>query len=228
MHYTLRTNQSLETFFRSFARPCGAVAFAAALAAAPAVAQDLERPEGWMTRFDNADATEEQLEMFVGMPPGWHVTSGPAGIYYAPDESASGDFRAEMEVYLFDPGQRREAFGIFLGGSDLQGGGQQYSYFLIRNGGQYIVKRREGADAPTVEPWTAHDAILSYADRGEEASIKNVLAVEARGATVHLFVNGEEVSTVPRSDFGVDGTYGFRVNHGLNLHISRLEVTPLS
>jgi hypothetical protein len=227
MHYTLGTNQSLRTFFPSVARAAAAVALITALVATPVVAQEFERPDGWMTRFDDPDATEEQLEMFVGMPPGWHVTSGPAAIYYAPDQSASGDFRAEMEVYLFDPGQRREAFGIFLGGSDLQSDGQRYSYFLIRNGGQYIVKRREGSDAPTVEPWTAHDAILSYADRGEEASVKNVLAVEARGDQVHLFVNGNEVTTVPRSDFGVDGTYGFRVNHGLNLHISKLEVTPI-
>ena len=227
MQHTRLTNQS-PSFFDLMARCLGAASLlVATLAAAPLSAQDFERPGGWMTRFDNPDASEDQLEMFVAMPPGWHVTSGPAAIYYSPDQTASGDFRLEMEVYLFDPGQRREAFGIFAGGSDLQGAGQEYSYFLIRNGGQYIVKRREGADAPTVTPWTSHDAILSYADRGDEASIKNVLAVEARGTTVHLFVNGEEVSTVPRSDFGVDGTYGFRVNHGLNLHISRLEVIPL-
>ena len=188
MHNTRSTNQCRSLF---------ASAVAMVMVSAPLAAQDLQRPDGWMTRFDNANATEDQLEMFVAMPPGWHVPSGPAAIYYAPDQTVDGDFRAEMEVYLFDPGERREAFGIFLGGSDLQGTGQEYSYFLIRNGGQYIVKRREGAEAPTVRPWTSHEAILSYADRGDEASIKNVLAVEARGDQVHLFVNGEEVATLP-------------------------------
>jgi len=190
-------------------------------------AQDLERPEGWMTRFDNPDASESQLDMFVGMPPGWHVTTGPAGIFYHPDNTASGDFRAEVEVFLFDPGQRREAFGIFVGGSDLQGAGQEYTYFLMRNGGQYIIKRREGADAPTVRPWTGHNSILSYADRGEDASVRNVLAIEAEGDGVRFYVNGDRVEELSRSEVPVDGTFGFRVNHGLNLHISKLEVTPL-
>ena len=190
-------------------------------------AQDLEWPEGWMTRFDNPDASESQLDMFVGMPPGWHVTTGPAGIFYHPDNTASGDFRAEMEVFLFDPGQRREAFGIFVGGSDLQGAGQEYTYFLMRNGGQYIIKRREGADAPTVRPWTGHNSILSYADRGEDASVRNVLAIEAEGDGVRFYVNGDRVEELSRSEVPVDGTFGFRVNHGLNLHISKLEVTPL-
>ena len=199
------------------------------LVASPQIvqAQDLEHPEGWMTRFDHADASEADLDMFVGMPPGWHVTTGPAGIFYHPDNTASGDFRIEMEVFLFDPGQRREAFGIFLGGSDLQGAGQTYTYFLIRNGGQYIIKRREGADAPTVQPWTGHNSILSYSDRGDDTSVKNVLMIEAEGDRVRFHVNGDRVEEMSRADVGVDGKYGFRVNHGLNLHISRLDVTIL-
>jgi len=40
-------------------------------------------------------------------------------------------------------------------------------------------------------------------------------------------VNGQEVATLPRADLAVDGVVGIRVNHALNLHVSRLEVTPL-
>jgi len=160
------------------------------------------------------------------MPPGWHVTSGPAAIYWDPASEASGAFRVDMEVYLFDPGQRREAFGIFVGGRDLEGAGQSYVYFLIRNGGEFIVKRRLGPDTPTVAPWSRNDAILSYADRGDDASVKNVLTVEADDRELRFLVNGVRVWTGPRSDFPVDGRFGFRVNHGLNLHVSRLEATP--
>ena len=190
-------------------------------------AQDPPRPDGWKTRFDMAGATEADLETFVAMPPGWHVTSGPAGIYWKPGAGASGEFRAELEVFLFDPGSLREAFGIFVGGRDLDGIDQEYTYFLIRNGGQYILKRREGAEAPTLRSWTTHEAIQSFADRGDEASVKNVLVVEADSESIRFFVNDAEVAELPRSEVGVDGIYGFRVNHGLNLHISRLEVKPL-
>jgi hypothetical protein len=194
------------------------------LLGAPASGQDLQRPDGWHVRFDHADATEADLEMFVAMPPGWHVTTGPAGTFWSPENTASGDFRIEMEVFLFDPGTRREAFGLFVGGQDLDGDAQEYSYFLLRNGGEYIVKRRQGADAPTLRPWTRHEAILNWADRGGDASVKNVLAIEAHGGEVALMVNGAEVARMPRSEFPVDGIFGFRVNHGLNLHVSRLEV----
>ena len=198
-----------------------------ALSAAPAAAQDFHRPDDWRIRFDQADATEAQLEMFVAMPPGWHVTSGPAAIYWDPDNTAEGAFRVEMEVFLFDPGQRREAFGLFLGGRDLEGPGQAYTYFLIRNGGQYIVKERDGTEAPTIEPWTSHEAIRSYADRGDDASVLNVLAVEADEDTLRFYVNDAEVWSGPRGDLPVDGAFGFRINHGLNVHVSRLEATPL-
>lgn len=199
----------------------------AAVLAAPVSAQDFQRPEDWQVRFDQPDASEDQLEMFVSMPPGWHVTSGPAAIYWDADNEASGSYRVELEVFLFDPGERREAFGVFIGGRDLDGPEQAYAYFLIRNGGQFIVKERAGSEAPTIEPWTSHDAILSYADRGDDTSVLNVLAVEVDGDTLRFLVNDQEVWSGPKNGLPVDGVYGFRVNHGLNLHISRLEVAPL-
>lgn len=193
----------------------------------PLDAQEFQRPDGWLTRFDDPHASEADLPSFVSMPPGWHVTTGPAAIFWSPQTTAPEDFRAEMEVFLFDPGERREAFGIILGGRDLQGDARRYTYFLIRNGGQFIIKRRVGDDAPTIRPWTSDDAIRSYADRGGDVSVKNVLTVEARGDQVRFLVNGSEVARLHRGEVDLDGIVGFRVNHGLNVHVSRLEVTPL-
>src|SRR5690606_15953904 len=134
----------------------------------------------------------------------WHVTSGPAAIYWDPAWEAAGPFRVDMEVYLFDPGQRREAFGVFIGGLDLEGDNQAYTYFLIREGGEFIVKRRDGADAPTLEPWTRHDAIRSYGDRGDDVSVLNVLTVEATERTLRFLVNGREVWTGDRGSLAVE------------------------
>ncbi len=198
-----------------------------ALVALPVTAQDLERPEGWKVRFDMEGASEADLEMFVAMPPGWHVTTGPAGIFWSPAASASGAYRLEMEVFLFDPKGLREAFGLFMGGRDLEGRQQRYTYFLIRDGGQFIIKERDGDVAPTIQAWTSHNAIRSYADRGDEASIRNVLAVEAGRETVRFLVNDTEVARMPRPGLELDGVYGFRVNHGLSLHVSRLAAVPL-
>ena len=193
-------------------------------------AQDAElvRPDGWEVRFDQPSATEADLEMFVGMPPGWHVTTGPAGIFWDPDLSAEGNFRLELDVFLFDPAGRRESFGLFFGGQGLDGADQRYAYFLIRDGGEFILKERRGDESPTLEPWTTHPAIKSYGDRDEgEASILNQLAVEAHADRLLFFVNGTEVASVGRSRMSTDGLVGLRVNHRLNLHVSRLEVMPL-
>ena len=212
----------------AFLLPLFALAVASSLPTHSLAAQDFERPEDWQVRFDEPGASEEQLEMFVSMPPGWHVTSGPAAIYWDPEMEASGEYRIEMEVFLFEPqGMMREAFGFFAGGLDLDGDDIEYTYFLIRDGGEFIVKRREGADAPTVLPWTGHEAILGWADRGDGATAKNILAAEADADEVRFFVNDAQVAALPRSEVAMDGMYGFRVNHMLNLHISRLEVTPL-
>lgn len=199
-----------------------------AMTAAHGSAQDLERPADWKVRFDDPAASEADLEMFVEMPPGWHVTTGPAAIFWDPAANASGDFRVEMEVFLFDPGPRREAFGLFVGGRELEGPDQEYTYFLLRNGGQFIIKRREGMEAPTVRPWTDHEAVNAFSDRPEgESSVRNVLAVEARGDTVRFLVNGDEVASLPRNEVPVDGVFGLRINHALNVHVSRLEMKPL-
>lgn len=199
---------------------------AAVLAAAPLQAQEaeLQRPSEWKVRFDRS-GTPDSAIYFVSMPPGWHITTGPAAILYSPASTADGEFRITSTITLFDPGRRqREAYGIFFGGRDLEGPNQSYSYFLVRNTGDFLVKRRDGPGTSTVRQWSASSAIVRH-EGGENA--KNVLVIEARGSDVDFFVNGEKVTTVPRSDLQVTGVVGLRVNHGLNLHVTDLIVDSL-
>lgn len=195
------------------------------LAPTPATAQecpDGEFPEGWEARFDREGMSMDDLCM-VAMPPGLHITTGPRLIAYHPDSVAAGDFRIESETFLFDPEGRREAFGFFIGGSDLQGPDQRYTYFLLREGGEFLVKARSGTATPVVQDWTAHPAIASYATKPERANTaKNVLALEADGDELRFFVNGEQVWSGPRGDLATDGVFGLRVNHRLNLHVTTI------
>ena len=197
-----------------------------ALATTPATAQedppDLEFPEGWEVRFDQEGPGMDDLYL-VAMPPGLHITTGPAMIAWHPDSVAVGDFRIESETYLFDPEGRREAFGFFVGGGDLRGPDQRYTYFLLREGGEFLVKTRSGGSTAVVHDWTPHGAIMSFATRPEErATAKNVLALEAQGDELRFFVNGEQVWSGPRGDLATDGVFGLRVNHRLNLHVTTI------
>lgn len=183
-------------------------------------------PEGWLVRTDDGGHGGGDLA-FMDMPPGWHITTGPSGIFYHPEMTASGSYRVESEVFLFDPGRRNEGFGIFIGGADLDGDAQAYTYFLMRRDGSVLVKRRDGAGTSNMMGWTKQDAVVTWEERGDEAATaKNVLAAEVGGGEMAFFVNGVEVFRGPSDGQHVDGVVGLRVNHGLNLHFSSLEITP--
>ena len=194
----------------------------ATVATAPAHAQNDDFPEGWEVRFDRDGSSMEDVSLAT-MPPGIHITTGPALIAYHPDSVATGDFRIESEIFLFDPGRRREAFGFFIGGSDLQGADQRYTYFLLREGGEFLVKARSGTETPLVQDWTAHSAIVSFATKPADASTaRNVLVLEAEGDQLRFSVNGEQVWSGSREGLATDGVFGLRVNHGLNVHVTTI------
>jgi len=194
-----------------------ALGLAMALVAGPLVAQELERPSDWKVRYDRP--SNDSL-YFVTMTPGWHITTGPAGIFYDPATTAEGQYRVSSEIYLF-PGDRREGFGLFVGGTALEGDNQSYLYFLIRKDGRFIIKQRNGAEAPTVTPWTEHAAIVKQDGDGQA---KNVLAIDVGDQKLDFYVNDQLVSSVPRSQLPTDGVVGLRVNHALNLHVTNLTI----
>lgn len=189
-------------------------------------------PEGWEWRFDKADAevtvgadAETADIFFVNMTPGWHITSGPAGIYYHPKNSATGDYTLKSKIYLFDTkGRNREAFGLFMGGENLKKENQSYVYFLLRNTGEYLIKQRTGSETSTIKGWTKTDAMNMFTEE-TESSAENDFQVKVSDNELTFSLNGKVLTTIEKGNFNTDGIYGFRVNHSINLHISSLEKT---
>jgi hypothetical protein len=188
-------------------------------------------PADWEIRFDRpsdefvvaGDTTVSDPDIFfTNMQPGWHVTSGPAAIYWHPSSTAEGDYNVSSNIFQFDPGPRNEAFGLFVGGSDLAGESQQYLYFLLRRSGEFLVKLRNGGDTEDVVGWTAHEAINAWS--ADTDPTPNVLGVQTEGDMISFMVNDQVVHTQEKGDLPTDGVVGFRVNHALNLHISTFDV----
>lgn len=195
--------------------------------------ENLTTPPTWEVRLDrpNPEATvgSEQGEVdiwFVNMTPGWHITTGPAAIFYHPESTASGNYRLEATIHLFDPGERLEAYGVFMGGTDLEGDEIAYDYFLLRNNGEFLIKRRTGAETSVIHEWTAAESVGVYGPE-TESSVANNLAVDVGETEVVFSVNGAEVATVPRDSVHTDGIAGLRINHALNVHVSTLSITPV-
>lgn len=210
-------------------------ALAALLAAAPAWAQDdhamaddhgmataAGMPDGWMMRFDRSNATAD-MATFSTMTPGWHVTTQGrgAGIFWQPSLTAEGSFTIESSIHLMKPAQHAEAFGVFVGGRDLAGAGQQYLYFLVRQNGQFLIKRRNGEATENVVGWTAHSSIPSA---NAEGSTRYDLAVRVGAQNVDFMVNGATVHSMPKSQLQTDGVAGLRINHMLDTHVQTLEL----
>jgi hypothetical protein len=192
----------------------------ALLVGTPAVAQQGEAggfPEGWQARVDRDRPAENVV--FTTMGDGFHVTTGPAAVLYNPAWTASGDYEVSARFTQTRAPNHPEAYGIVIGGSELQGEAQAYSYFLVRGTGEYFIATRHGAERSIVTPWTAHEAIAAQNEAGRQT---NVLGARVAGDQVIFTVNGTEVARRPRTDVRADGVFGLRVNHNLDVHVDQI------
>ena len=149
----------------------------------------------------------------------WEVQTGPAHIVWSARDSASGPFTVRTRVTQLEAPSHPEAFGLFVGGRDLEGAGQRYTYFVVRGTGEYLVRVRDGAATRDVRGWTAAPAIARQ-DGGGRAAYD--LAVRVAADSVRFLVGDTPVHTVAAGAVPTDGIAGLRINHNL-----RLEVRPV-
>ena len=152
---------------------------------------------------------------------GVHFMTGPAGIYYKPADKGAGAYETHATFTQMEPAAHPEAYGLFIGGANLDAAGQKYTYFIVRQDGKYMIKRRAGADTPTVVDWTDSAAIKKPDSSGK---MSNTLAIEVGKDKVRFLVNGTEVTSVDAAKVDTAGTPGLRVNHNLNLHVEGFAV----
>jgi hypothetical protein len=177
-------------------------------------------PAGWQARLDHASAGLEAVK-FEPAGGGFHVTSGPAGIYFKPDQKAAGAYETHATFTQLEPAAHPEAYGLFIGGADLQGENQKYTYFLIRQDGKFLIKKREGAATPSVMNWTEAAAIAKADASGR---MKNTLSIEVGADKVRFLVNGTEVASQPKAQIETNGVAGLRINHNLNVQVDNFGV----
>ena len=179
--------------------------------------------EGWEVRLDRGTDVASVLS-FMTMASGVHATTGRgAAIFWQPNSMAKGAYSISASFTQAEPSNHPNAYGLFFGGSDLAGPNQRYSYFVIRENGQFLIRKRVGSDTSDVVSWSGHDAINELDAQGRAT---NTLTVEVGSDYVRFLVNGTEVSTQPRSTVDTDGITGLRVNHFLNVHIDNLTLGP--
>lgn len=175
-------------------------------------------PAGWTIRLDDKETGRTVNDTrFINMGSGYHVTSGPAAIYYNPADQASGAYTASASFHQTKAPTHPEAYGLFIAGHDLQSAQQSYLYFLVRGDGKYYVAHRAGTEVHKVVPWTDNAAIVKQDANG---AATNVLSIQATADSLHFLVNGTRVQSFAKGGMlGTDGQVGLRVNHNLDVHI---------
>lgn len=190
----------------------------------------LKTPTDWKWRTDApATVTDNDKNMpasnwfYVGMPPGWHVTTNPGLVLYPPGHEGRGNFTVKSEIFLF-PGDNQHEYGLFIGGRALEetSAAPSYTAFVLRRDGQAAILKRSGSTTSTLVDWKPNTAAVPQA--GTDAK-KNALSVEVGGSDVVFSVNDKEVARVPRADVVTDGAVGFRIGASLNLHITTFDLT---
>jgi len=179
-------------------------------------------PAGWSARPDGQGDLKNIK--FVTMEPGYHLTLGPATILYREQDRVNGPFHTLATFHQMKKLKHPEGYGLIFGGQALNGNGQKYTYFLVREDGTYLIKRRNGEQTSEItNGWTAHPAVKKADAQGKAT---NLLEIDGKQdpSKVSFKVNGQSVYTADVKDMDTKGIVGLRVNHNLDVHIEGFDV----
>lgn len=152
------------------------------------------------------------------------VRPGPNATLWHPTHTGSCSYRLSAQVTHLDSGLHPHGAGLVLGGTDIEGEDQAYTYFLVRSDRHFLIKTRAGKDTHDVVPWTEHAAVGPENQRGVT---DNHLAVEVGAEHTRFLINGEEVHRAKTGSLPTDGRAGLRLVHDIHVRFGPLELEEL-
>ncbi|MGD0774640.1 MAG: hypothetical protein ABSC05_17645 [Candidatus Solibacter sp.] len=201
------------------------IAVLALVALAPLVAQ---APKGWKMRVDRSTAASDPDApgdiKFVTQGSGFHATNPQAAVYWNPENTATGTYTLKGTFTLMKPSGHTNYYGLIFGGSALEGGQQNYLYFVVAQNGTWLIKSRNGDATPTIAPKTPNDAVQKP---GADGKSVNALEVRVGADKVDFVVNGVVVHSEAKSGAlaKTDGIFGIRINHLLEVQVDGLAMS---
>ena len=154
----------------------------------------------------------------------WDVVTGADAhhIMWAPGDTARGNYTATASLQQVEASAHREAYGIFVGGTNLDQPSHRYLYFVVGGTGEYMISRRDSTKVTTLKPWTASTAVPKADANGK---VNYTLAVRVAGDSVRFLVNNAQVAALPKAGLPTDGHAGIRVGHNLHLMVQPVRIT---
>ena len=215
-----------------------AATLAIALAVCTVAAQDADKKvagggitaKGWQGKID-APAAKQGMTVndakFAEMGGGFHITTGPATTYWNPANTATGDYTVSASfAESKNKADHPHAYGVFIGGSQLDTDKPSLLYCIAYGNGTYLVRGFSGGTVFTPVRRAPNDAVKKA---GADGSVKQDIAFSVKGDTATCTVNGTVVATLNKADIvgdgklaSTDGVYGLRVGHNLDVMVTGL------
>src|SRR5215471_4838139 len=98
-------------------------------------------PAGWSVTPDRGAADQISYVLAGDV---FHVAMGPGGTFYSSDWTKSGNYQFSGRLTQKQAPTHPISYGLMIGGRDLAGPNETYTYFLVRNRGEYFIANREG------------------------------------------------------------------------------------
>lgn len=214
-----------------------ALVLAASFAATAAMAQDADRSvsdggikvDGWKGRIDRRPISQGKTiadsRFSEASGGGFRLSVGPAGNFWNPANSASGDYdvTATFEEHKMET-SHPHPYGVFIGGADLESDTETLLYCIVYGDGTYAVKTFHGENVTTLVNREASDAIHKANADGEAT---NEVGWQVRGGNASCLINGTKVTSLNSGQIvasdklkSTDGVYGIRVSHNLELTVT--------
>ena len=187
---------------------------------------------GWKVRMDgsqSASAPDANPNLkFAPMGKGFQVTGGPGGVIYDPAHTVKPIYSVKATFTLLKPADKVTYYGLFFGGTDMEGSTPTYVYFTVAQDGTFQIRHRAGNEVHDM------DKSLHFAIRKPDASGKsvNTLEVQVAPTAVSYLVNGAVVDATPtRSGTGsytetekTVGLAGVRIDDQIDVQIDGIEI----
>ncbi len=176
---------------------------------------------GWWARLDNPRTATGRLE-FAPDGSAIHATTGPAAIFWDPQQTASGQYTVTAKFTVNRLPRFEEGYGVFIGGANLDKDDERLTAFLIREDGTYAIRQRRGAPAPASRlAWIPDPAIARPDASGH---VVNDLSIRVGKDDVIFVANGREVTRRPITVLDTNGIVGLRVADHLDLRVEHFAV----
>jgi hypothetical protein len=190
--------------------------------------------KGWQGKADvgNKQGLTVNDSKFAPEGSNFRLTTGPAGLYWSPANTASGDYSVKATfTEAKQTYNHPHPFGVFIGGSQLDTDTPNALYCAAYRNGNYIIRMFSGGKrADIVGKPMPHDAVKKAA--GPDAEVVQEVGWTVKGDKVECVVNGTAVWSGTKADVtgpgklpSTDGIAGIRVSHNSDALVSNFAVT---